>query len=210
MQTPAARDRHDERTRRPSRRPQIAGSVARRSFPLSWVGPLPCFPTLDLGQAVAGAGIEIEGIELAQVLNALERGGAEGSFAVEGVQHNAFQQVAQGHVVVLGERLEHFEDAFFHAYAGLDAFDLELGFCYHGTNVSQYIDSNNPGSICENLNHRGHRSTRRNFETKNLRDPSCPWWFMFFSGGWPVKKCSKEPRVRSSCAGISRPCSTSI
>ncbi len=65
--------------------------------------------------------------------------GAEGRLAVEGVQHDAFEQVAQGHVVIFGESLEHFEKAFFHADTGLDAFDKELRFIEHGTNVPWYI-----------------------------------------------------------------------
>ena len=98
---------------------------------------------LNLGEAVAGAGVEIEGIELFQVVNALERGGAEGSLAVEGVKHDAFEQVAQRHVVIFGEGLEDFEKAFFHADAGLDPLDKELRFGDHGTNVPWYINSFN-------------------------------------------------------------------
>src|SRR5208337_262064 len=90
-------------------------------------------------EAVAGAGIEIEGVELLQLLNALERGRTEGNLAVEGVEHDAFEQIAQGHVVIFGESLEHFEQPLFHADAGLDSFDEELRFVYHGTNVPWYI-----------------------------------------------------------------------
>ena len=65
----------------------------------------------------------------------------KGSLAVEGMEHDAFEQVAQGHVVILGERLEHFENALFHAHAGLDAFDEEVRFIvmvrmYHGTEIA--------------------------------------------------------------------------
>ncbi len=93
---------------------------------------------LDFGEAVAGAGVEIEGVEFFQVVNALERGRTKGSLAVEGVEHDAFEQIAQGHVVIFGEGFEDFEQAFFHADAGLYTFDEKLRFIDHGTNVPWY------------------------------------------------------------------------
>jgi len=74
-------------------------------------------------------------------LNTLEIRRAEGSLAVEGVEHDAFEQVPQGHVVIFREGLENFKEAFFHADASLDAFDEELRFINHGTKVPQYINS---------------------------------------------------------------------
>ena len=100
-------------------------------------------PSLDFGETVAGAGIEIEGVELLQVTNASERFWLERSLAVEGVQNDAFEQVTQGHVVILGESLKNFEEPFFHADAGLDALDEKLWFGSHGTNVPWYINNNN-------------------------------------------------------------------
>src|SRR5208282_1417476 len=100
-----------------------SGSRHALSLSLPCSGLLSRGPALHLGQAVAGAGIEIEGVELLQVMNAFERFWLERSLAVEGVQHDAFEQVAQGHVVVLGESLKNFEEAFLHPDASLDAFD---------------------------------------------------------------------------------------
>src|ERR1019366_9262517 len=101
------------------RRSRLGGGDSRSLFRCNL---FPGGHRLDFGQAVAGAGVEIEGVELLQVAN-------------------AFQQVAQGHVVILGERLEDFENALFHAHAGLDALDEEMRFIGHGTNVPWYVDS---------------------------------------------------------------------
>ena len=51
------------------------------------------------------------------------------------MQHDPFKQVTEGHVVVFGEGLEDFQQAFFHAHAGLHALDFQAGFINHGTNV---------------------------------------------------------------------------
>src|SRR5208337_317886 len=53
------------------------------------------------------------------------------------------EQIAQGHVVIFRESLEHFEQPLFHADSGLDSFDeelrfLDLRFMDHGTNVPWY------------------------------------------------------------------------
>jgi hypothetical protein len=47
----------------------------------------------------------------------------ERGFAFEGVQHDAFDEVAEGKVVIFGEGFHDFEDALFDADAGLDAFN---------------------------------------------------------------------------------------
>src|ERR1700723_2316883 len=80
---------------------------------------------------MAGAGVEIEVVELFQIANAFERGWAERGLAVEGVEDDAFEEVAEGHVVIFGEGFEDFEDSFFHADAGLDALDEEFGIVRH-------------------------------------------------------------------------------
>src|SRR6266436_848369 len=49
------------------------------------------------------------------------------------MQDDALDQVAESHVLVLGERLEHLQDTTFQAHAGLDAFDFEaFGRSGHG------------------------------------------------------------------------------
>ena len=56
----------------------------------------------ELDQAMACRGVEIEVVELLEVSDALERGHAEGAFAIEGVEHDAFEEVAEREVMVLG------------------------------------------------------------------------------------------------------------
>ena len=82
-------------------------------------------------QAMAGAGVEIEIVELFQIANAFERGWAERRLAVEGVEDNAFEDVAESHVVIFGEGFENFEDSFFDTDAGLHALDQEFGIVGH-------------------------------------------------------------------------------
>jgi len=80
---------------------------------------------------MAGTGVEIELVELFQIANAFERDWAERGLAVEGVEDDAFEEVAESHVVIFGEGFEDFEDSFFHADAGLDALDEQLGIVGH-------------------------------------------------------------------------------
>ena len=93
----------------------------------------------DLSQAVTDARVEIEGVEFFQVANTPERWGAERNFAIEGVEHDAFEQVSQGYIVIFGQGLQDFEEAFLHADPGLDALNENFWLSYHGTNVPWYI-----------------------------------------------------------------------
>ena len=43
--------------------------------------------------------------------------------AVESVEDNALEDIAERHVVIFAEGFQDFEDSFFDAYAGLDALD---------------------------------------------------------------------------------------
>ena len=95
---------------------------------------------VDFDQAVAGGGIEIEVIELLEGANALEGRAAEGAFPVESMEDDAFQQIAKREIVIFGEGFEDFENALFHANAGLNPFDCDCVprlHCrvpmYHGT-----------------------------------------------------------------------------
>ena len=77
---------------------------------------------------MAGGGVEIEVVELLEISDALERGRSKRAFAIEGVEDDAFEEVAEGEVMVLGEGFQHLQDAFFHSDAGLDSFDLQFRF----------------------------------------------------------------------------------
>ena len=61
---------------------------------------------MSFHQVMARAGIEIEFVKLLQLADAPERSGAERSFAVEGMQHDAFEQIPEREVVVLRKGLE--------------------------------------------------------------------------------------------------------
>src|SRR5271170_1906628 len=118
-----------------------------------------CWPgRARFDQAMAGAVVEIEAIELLQFLNAAARGLLECRLAVEGVQHDAFQQVAEGQIVKFGERLEHFQQAFFDADTGLHSLNhkLSLVVCrvHSGTNVPWYVQ-------CEQRSSHAFRGSKR-------------------------------------------------
>jgi hypothetical protein len=71
--------------------------------------------------------VEVEAVDLAQARDAREALLAERRLALEGVEDNALEEVAEGDVVELGEAFEDLEEALFEADAGLDALDDELG-----------------------------------------------------------------------------------
>src|SRR5271170_8116413 len=74
--------------------------------PLLFVGySLACRPRLDFLQPVTGAGIEVKIVKPLQLLYAFEGGCAEWRLPVKGMEHDALQQIAEGHVVVLGKAL---------------------------------------------------------------------------------------------------------
>src|SRR5215469_4749318 len=80
---------------------------------------------------MAGAGIEVQFVKFLQLANAFERRRAEWSFSVESMQHNAFQNVSQRHVVVLSESLKDFQDAFLDAHASLYPLNFQPGIVCH-------------------------------------------------------------------------------
>src|ERR1051325_1494234 len=80
---------------------------------------------------MAGARIEIQSIKLLQLANSLQRRRAERRLPVKRVQHNALQHVAQSHVVVLRECLEHLQNAFFDPYPGLYPLNFQFQIICH-------------------------------------------------------------------------------
>lgn len=81
---------------------------------------------------VAVGGAQRESIELFELLDFLQGFRGERGFAFEGVQDDAFEEVAEGHVLLLGDGFEDFEEALFDADAGLDAFDFDgVGLVLH-------------------------------------------------------------------------------
>lgn len=68
-----------------------------------------------------------EAVEFFELLDGFEGVGREGGFAFEGMKDDAFEEVAEGHVFLLRDSFEDFEEAFFDADAGLDALDFDQG-----------------------------------------------------------------------------------
>src|SRR5579864_9610481 len=80
---------------------------------------------------MTGTGVKIEVIELLQLAYPFQRDCIEWGLAVENMQHDALQDVAQRHVVVLGKPLQNFQDSFFDPHSGLHALDEKLGIVCH-------------------------------------------------------------------------------
>ena len=73
----------------------------------------------------------------------------------ECVQDDALEQVAQGHVVVVSERLQHFQQSFLEPDAGLDALDNDrmIAGTFHGlgTIIPKYHNlTSGTGAGCAN------------------------------------------------------------
>ena len=85
-----------------------------------------------LSQSIAVGRFQLEPVDALQLSNDSERLLREGSAALEGVQDDALDQIAQAHLSMLCQRLEHLHQSLFQAHARLYAFDLHV-ICYHGT-----------------------------------------------------------------------------
>jgi hypothetical protein len=93
----------------------------------------------DFDQAVAGRGIEIEVIELLEIANASERRRPKRAFSFENMKDDAFEEVAKGEVMVLGEGFQYLEDALFDPDTGLGSFDLQFMVFHVVTYVPEYM-----------------------------------------------------------------------
>ena len=86
----------------------------------------------------------VEASELVDVLQRLRR---EWSFAFEGMQDDAFEQVAEGHVLKLGDGLQDFQKALLDAHAGLNPVDFDklqfgvsVSHWYQHTTVHEFFE----------------------------------------------------------------------
>src|SRR5215469_1023123 len=93
-----------------------------------------------LTQLVRVARREVEAVDGLERLHFLQRPGREGRLAIEGVQHDALEEISEGHVELGGERLEDLEQPGLDAHAGLGTGDLSHGI--HGNMVPSYQTSN--------------------------------------------------------------------
>src|SRR2546425_8147898 len=72
-------------------------------------------------QPMTGFGIKIQFVDSFQVGYALPRVGAERMLAIERVQHDPFQQIAERHVVIFSQAFQDLEQAFLKANPGLNS-----------------------------------------------------------------------------------------
>ena len=70
---------------------------------------------------MTGFGIKIQFVDSFQVGYALPRVGAERMLAIERVQHDPFQQIAERHVVIFSQAFQDLEQAFLKANPGLNS-----------------------------------------------------------------------------------------
>jgi hypothetical protein len=84
---------------------------------------------------MAGPGIETQTVELLQLFDALQAVLAKRTFAVEGVQDDALQQIAQSYIVIVGKGPQHFQEPLFHADTRLYPFHDLFCHWYQNTTV---------------------------------------------------------------------------
>src|ERR1700751_1747054 len=77
-----------------------------------------------LPQLMAVLGTQCEPVENPELLDVLERLRRERRLALEGVQHDALQQIAQTHILLLRNGLQHLQHPLLESEAGLDTFHL--------------------------------------------------------------------------------------
>ncbi len=57
-------------------------------------------------------------------------------FTLKTMKHDSLEQISERHIFELGDGFEDFEQPFFEANAGLDAFDFDVRHWYICTNVT--------------------------------------------------------------------------
>jgi hypothetical protein len=72
---------------------------------------------------VASTGIQIESVELFQFPDTPQTALAERALSIKDVQNDAFHQVAESEIVVIGKGPQHFQEPLFHTDARLHALD---------------------------------------------------------------------------------------
>src|ERR1700751_4107516 len=101
------------------RSPVSAQATVRRT----WQGQA-ATPSSPLPQLMAVLGTQCEPVENPELLDVLERLRRERRLALEGVQHDALQQIAQTHILLLRNGLQHLQHPLLESEAGLDTFHL--------------------------------------------------------------------------------------
>jgi hypothetical protein len=95
---------------------------------------------LAFDQAMAGACIQLETIELLEIFDPLQVSGAERALAIKSMQHDALQQVAEREIVVIGQRTQDFEQTLLHADPGLHSlYEVFLVRIFKAIHVFRYL-----------------------------------------------------------------------
>src|SRR5438309_5286076 len=129
----------EARTSPPQSGSQFLATSAGRSGQVCCSCSLPSLASrlgLDLLQSMTCTRVEVKLVELLQFANLFKRRWAKRCFAVEGMQHNPFEHIAQRHVVIFSKSFEHFQDALLHTHTGLYSFNLKSRIIVH--NVPKY------------------------------------------------------------------------
>src|SRR5262245_12463942 len=78
---------------------------------------------------MAVRGVEVEPVDPAELAHPLEALRSERLLALERMENDAFQEIPEGDLVVLGDRLEHFQDSLLHPDTSLHALHDSGGSC---------------------------------------------------------------------------------
>ena len=92
-------------------------------------------------ELMAVGGLERESIDAAELFDLFQRRRRKRGLALEGVQNDSFQQIAQRHVFQLRQSLQDLEQALLQANPGLDSLNQD-GFLWvssHSTIVPKYL-----------------------------------------------------------------------
>src|ERR1700729_3849327 len=95
---------------------------------------------------MAVGGSQLKSIDALEVIDDSGRRLIKNVPSLKRVQHDALEQIPQGEVEVLGERLEHLQEGRLDAHPGLNSRD-----CYHGTKitVTSVTCGVGPGRYCQ-------------------------------------------------------------
>lgn len=80
---------------------------------------------LSFAEVVAVGGAQKESVKFFELLDFAQGSRGKRGFAFEGVEDDAFEKVAKGHVLLFGDGFEDFEEALLDADAGLDPLDFD-------------------------------------------------------------------------------------
>jgi len=78
---------------------------------------------LALDEAMAVRRLEIEPVDFFQLGDALDRLRPKRRLPFEGMEDDALEKIAEAEIVILGEGLEHLQEALLHPHTGLRSLD---------------------------------------------------------------------------------------